>query len=142
MFHINPSDKELYQILTQSKVIAMVGASANPDKTSHGIMKKLQSVGYKVIPINPNEKEILGEPCYASLLDVKEKVGIVNVFRKPETIVPIAKDAVSIKAQTLWLQSGIINEEAAKIALQGGLHVVMDACIGVMHAFLNVPNHD
>lgn len=140
MQHVNPTDKEIYQILVDTKTIAMVGASANPEKTSHGIMKKLQSVGYRVIPVNPSETEILGEKCYASLTDIPEKIDLVNVFRKAETTAPIAHEAVKIKAKCLWLQLGIINDETAIIAKQGGLTVVMDSCIAVMHAILKVPN--
>jgi predicted CoA-binding protein len=140
MQHINPSDKEIYELLVNTKTIAMVGASSNSERTSHGIMKKLQSVGYLVIPVNPNETEILGEKCYASLQDIPIKIDLVNVFRKAETTVPIASEAINIHAKALWLQLGIINEETASIAKQGGLTVVMDACIAVMHAILKVPN--
>jgi predicted CoA-binding protein len=141
MNHINPTDKELYELLANTNTIAMVGASSNPERTSHGIMKKLQSVGYRVIPVNPNETEILGEKAYASLLDIPVEIDLVNVFRRAETTVPVAHDAVKIKAKALWLQLGIINEETATIAKQGGLVVVMDACIAVMHAILKVPNN-
>jgi len=140
MQHINPSDKEIYELLVNTKTIAMIGASSNPERTSHGIMKKLQSVGYRVIPVNPNETEILGEKCYNSLQDIPDKIDLVNVFRKAETTVPIASEAIGIHAKVLWLQLGIINEETAAIAKQGGLTVVMDACIAVMHAILKVPN--
>lgn len=140
MQHINPSDKEIYELLVNTKTIAMIGASSNPERTSHGIMKKLQSVGYRVIPVNPNETEILGEKCYASLKNIPVKIDLVNVFRKAETTVPIANEAVNIHAKALWLQLGIINEETAAIAKKGGLLVVMDACIAVMHAILKVPN--
>jgi hypothetical protein len=140
MQHINPTDKEIYQLLVDTKTIAMIGASANPEKTSHGIMKKLQSVGYRVIPVNPGEMEILGEKCYASLQDIPVKIDLVNVFRKAETTVPIATEAINIHAKALWLQLGIINEETAATAKQGGLTVVMDACIAVMHTILKVPN--
>jgi hypothetical protein len=141
MQHKNPSDKEVFNLLANAKTIAVIGASSNPEKTSHGIMKKLQSVGYRVIPVNPNEKEVLGEKCYASLSDITEKIDIVDVFRKAETTVPIAEEAIKIKAKALWLQSGIINEETAAIAKQGGLIVIMDECIAVMHSLLKVPNH-
>ena len=140
MQYINPSDKEIYELLVNTKTIAMIGASSNPERTSHGIMKKLQSVGYRVIPVNPNETEILGEKCYNSLQDIPDKIDLVNVFRKAETTVPIASEAIGIHAKVLWLQLGIINEETAAIAKQGGLTVVMDACIAVMHAILKVPN--
>jgi len=140
MQHINPSDKEIYELLVNTKTIAMIGASSNPERTSHGIMKKLQSVGYRVIPVNPNETEILGEKCYASLQDIPVKIDLVNVFRKAETTAPIASEAISIQAKALWLQLGIINEETASIAKKGGLIVIMDACIAVLHAILKVPN--
>ncbi len=140
MQHINPTDNEIYQLLVDTKTIAMIGASANPEKTSHGIMQKLQSVGYRVIPVNPGEIEILGEKCYASLQDIPVKIDLVNVFRKAETTLPIATEAINIHAKALWLQLGIINEETAATAKQGGLTVVMDACIAVMHAILKVPN--
>ena len=140
MQHINPSDKEIYNLLVYTKTIAVIEASANPERTSHGIMKKLQSVGYRVIPVNPNETEILGEKCYASLQDIPVKIDLVNVFRKAETTVPIATEAINIHAKALWLQLGIVNEETAAIAKQGGLIAVMDACIAVMHAILKVPN--
>lgn len=140
MQHINPSDKEMYELLVNTKTIAMVGASSNPEKTSHGIMKKLQSVGYKVIPVNPNEAAILGEKCYPSLTDIPVPVDLVNVFRKAETTVPLATEAINIHAKAIWLQLGIINEETASIAKRGGLTVIMDSCIAVMHAILKVPN--
>ena len=140
MQHINPGNKELYELLDTAKTIAMIGASSNPEKTSHGIMKKLQAVGYRVIPVNPNETEILGEKCYASLLDIPIQIDIVDVFRKAETTVPIAEEAVKIKAKALWLQSGIVNEETATIAKKGGLIVIMDECIAVMHTILKIPN--
>ncbi|MEO8761446.1 MAG: CoA-binding protein [Bacteroidia bacterium] len=140
MNHQNPTDKEIYELLSNTKTIAMVGASANPDKTSHGIMKKLQSVGYKVIPVNPNETEVLGEKCYASLSDIPVKIDLVNVFRRAETTPPLAHEAIKIKAKALWLQLGIVNEETASIAKKGELIMIMDSCIAVMHAILKVPN--
>ena len=141
MQHTNPTNEELFELLSKAKTIAMIGASSNPEKTSHGIMKKLQSVGYRVIPVNPNETEILGEKCYASLLDIPVSIDIVDVFRKSETTVSIAEEAIKIKAKTLWLQSGIINEDTATVAKKGGLIMVMDECIAVMHALLKISHH-
>src|SRR5207247_1269350 len=92
---------------------AMVGASSNPDKASHGIMQKLQRAGYRVIPVNPKETEILGERSYASLVDVPERIDIVDVFRRAEDTPGIADEAVTIGAKALWLQTGIVSEEAA-----------------------------
>ena len=139
MAYASPSDSELKQLLSTATTIAIVGASSNPDKAAYGIMKKLQSVGYKVIPVNPRESEILGEPSYPSLTDVPERIDIVDVFRRPEDTPGIADEAVTVGAKALWLQSGIANEEAARRAQAGGLMVVMDACIGSTHAMLQVP---
>lgn len=142
MAHENPTDDQLRQILTDAATIAMVGASANPDKASHGIMRKLQSVGYRVIPVNPRESEVLGEKSYASLTDIPERIDIVDVFRRAEDTPPIADDAVKVGAKVLWLQTGIANDEAAARAATGGLTVVMDACIGATHAMLRIPTKD
>jgi len=130
MAHENPSDAELTQLLTGATVVAMVGASSNPEKASNGIMRKLQSVGYRVIPVNPRETEVLGDRAYPSLIDVPERVDIVDVFRRAEDTPAIADDAVTIGAKALWLQTRIVNEDAAARAKAGGLTVVMDACIG------------
>ena len=139
MAHTNPGNDELRQLLTSATTIAMVGASGNPEKASHGIMQKLQHAGYKVIPVNPKEPDILGERAYPSLLDVPEKIDIVDVFRRAEDTPSIADDAVKIGAKALWLQSGISNEETARRAEAGGLQVVMDACIGATHSMLRTP---
>src|SRR3954470_22628653 len=138
MAHQNPSDEQLKQILTDATTIAMVGASSNPEKASNGIMRKLQSVGYRVIPVNPRETEVLGERAYPSLIDVPERIDIVDVFRRAEDTPAIADDAVTIGAKALWLQTGIVSEGAAARAKAGGLVVVMDACIGATHSLLHV----
>src|SRR3954467_12880651 len=139
MAHTNPSDEELKQLLTDATVIAMVGASSDPDKASNGIMRKLQHAGYRVIPVNPTETEILGERSYPSLVDVPERIDIVDVFRRAEDTPAIADEAVTIGAKVLWLQTGIVNEDAAERATKGGLTVVMDACIAVTYSLLRVP---
>jgi len=139
MAHQNPSDQELKQLLTDATTIAMVGASSNPEKASYGIMQKLQRAGYRVVPVNPRETEILGEPSYPSLLDVPERVDIVDVFRRAEDAPGIADEAVTIGARALWLQSGITSEDAAARAAKGGLIVVMDTCIGATHSLLGIP---
>ncbi len=139
MAHANPSDPDVKQLLTDATTIAMVGASSNPDKASYGIMQKLQSVGYRVIPVNPRETEILGERSYPSLADVPEHIDVVDVFRRAEDTPGIADEAVKIGAKTLWLQTGIVSEDAAARAVAGGLTVVMDACIGATHSLLLVP---
>src|SRR5207302_6952935 len=139
MSHRNPTTEEIRSLLMSAKTVAMVGASSNPEKASHGIMQKLQRAGYHVVPINPREKEVLGEKAYASLLDIPEHIDIVDVFRRPEDTPPIADEAVKIGAKALWLQTGIVNEDAAARAKAGGLLVVMDACIGATHALLRIP---
>ena len=139
MAHANPPDQELKQLLTDATTIAVVGASSNPDKASHGIMQKLQHAGYRVIPVNPRETEILGERTYPSLVDVPERIDIVDVFRRAEDTPGIADEAVTIGAKALWLQSGIVSEDAAARGRAGGLTVVMDACIGATHSRLRVP---
>jgi predicted CoA-binding protein len=137
--HANPSDAHLKTLLTDATTIAIVGASSNPDKASHGIMQKLQKAGYRVIPVNPREPEVLGETAYASLLDVPDRIDIVDVFRPAEEAPAIADDAVTIGAKALWLQTDIVSEEAAEKATAGGLAVVMDRCIGATHSLLRVP---
>src|SRR5919206_3441722 len=116
MSHTNPSDQDLRRLLNDATTIAIVGASSNPDKASYGIMQKLQKAGYKVIPVNPRETEILGERSYPSLLDVPERIDIVDVFRRAEDTPGIADEAVTIGAKALWLQTGIVNEDAAERA--------------------------
>ena len=139
MAHRNPSDPELKNLLTEARTIAMIGASSNPDKASYGIMQQLQKVGYHVIPINPRETEVLGERAYASLADVKEPIDIVDVFRRAEDTPAIADEAVKVGAKALWLQTGIVSDDAAARAEAGGLLAVMDACIAATHALLQVP---
>jgi predicted CoA-binding protein len=139
MPHHNPPDDALRELLTNASTIAMVGASSNPDRPSNGIMRKLKSAGYRVVPVNPNETTVLGERAYASLADVPERIDIVDVFRRAEFTPAVAGEAVKVGAKALWLQSGVVNDEAAAKAEAGGLMVVMDACIGVMHSVLRVP---
>jgi uncharacterized protein len=139
MAHSNPSDEELRQILSNASTIAVVGASSKPDRSSHGIMRRLQEVGYRVIPVNPYETEVLGERAYPSLKDVPVKIDVVDVFRRPEFTPAVADDAVAVGAKVLWLQSGIENEDAAARAKAGGLKVVMDACLATVHSYLRVP---
>jgi len=134
-----PSDEALRGILTSAKTIAMVGASNNPQRPSHGIMKQLLGAGYRVIPVNPKEHEVLGQRAVAKLTDIDEHVDIVDVFRKSEDTPPIADDAVKIGAKTLWLQVGVANEQTAARALRAGLTIIMDTCIGATHDRLRIP---
>ena len=137
--HSNPSNAELFALLSTARTLAIVGASSNPERPSHGIMRKLQQEGYRTIPVNPNETSILGETAYPSLRAVPVPVDVVVVFRRPEYTPAIAEEAVAIKARALWMQSGIENDEAAAKAKAGGLTVVMDACIATVHVVLRVP---
>jgi predicted CoA-binding protein len=117
-----------------AKTIAIVGLSTNELRASYFVGYYLQRRGYRVIPVNPREREVLGERSFGSLLDVPIPVDIVNVFRAPEALPGIADEAVKIGAGTLWCQFTVINEEGARIAESGGLSVVMDRCIKVEHA--------
>lgn len=133
----NPARDRIKDILANAKNIAVVGLSDKQDRVSHMVAEAMQSRGYRIIPVNPNASEILGETCYSSLQEIPEPVDIVNVFRRSDQVVPIAEQAVQIKAKILWLQQGIYNEEAANIAEKGGLKVIMDRCIKVEDAILN-----
>jgi uncharacterized protein len=124
-----PSDQELRSILGEAKTIAVVGLSSKPHRDSHQVSEWLQEKGYRIIPVNPNETEVLGEKAYPSLLDVPEKVDVVDVFRRAEYTPEVAEQAVKIGAKVLWLQDGIVNEEAWRIAQEGGIDVVMGVCI-------------
>ncbi len=126
------------QILRETKTIAVVGLSSDPMRPSFGIAKALQSYGYRIIPVNPKETEVLGEKAYASLGEVPVPVDLVNVFRRPEQTPAVARDAVAMGAEALWLQSGIENDEAEAIAVAAGLDYVSDRCIMVEHRKLGL----
>lgn len=136
MTFANPTNERLKEILEQARTIAVVGLSNRPERTSYMVTEAMQKIGYRIIPVNPNVDEVLGEKSYPTLSAIEEPIDIVNVFRRSEFIVPIAKEAVQIKAKVLWLQQGIINEEAAAYAIEHGVEVVMDRCIKVMAALL------
>ena len=121
------------QILRSAKTIAVVGLSSNPMRASHGVAEYLKAAGYRIIPVNPNETEVLGEKAYARLEDVPEPVDIVDVFRKAEEVPGVAESAIRIGAKVLWMQLGIENAEAAERALAAGLAVVEDSCLMVEH---------
>ncbi|MEE8200317.1 MAG: CoA-binding protein [Candidatus Acidoferrales bacterium] len=116
-------------ILKRTKVIAVVGLSSKPHRPSHGVSRYLQSVGYRILPVNPNETEVLGEKSYPRLEDVPIKVDMVNVFRRAEFVSPVVDTAIQIGAKAVWMQEGVIHEEAARRAREAGLDVVMDRCI-------------
>ncbi|MCC6705081.1 MAG: CoA-binding protein [Thermomicrobiales bacterium] len=127
---LTATDEERSQLLKDAKTIAVVGASPKPDRPSHGVAKFLIERGYDVIPVNPlwAGKEILGRPVYASLSEIPVPVDIVDVFRRAEDCLPIAEEAVQIGAKALWLQLGIINDEAMRVAAEAGLIVVQNRC--------------
>ena len=124
----------IQRVLHHAKTIAIVGLSRNELRASYFVGYYLRRHGYRVIPVNPREREILGEKSFGSLLDVPGRIDIVNVFRAPDALPSIATEAVKIGAGTLWCQFSVINEEGARIAEAGGLSVVMDRCIKVEHA--------
>jgi len=132
----NPGDDILKSILQNARTIAVVGCSPKPERSSHQIADFLMQHGYRVFPVHPAAKEILGQPVYARLEDIPETIDIVDVFRKAEYTPDIARQAAAIHARTLWLQQGIRHPEACKIAQQHGMHCVMDLCIAVMHRLL------
>lgn len=129
----NPMDEEIKELLLGVKKIAVVGLSNKPERTSYKVSEYMQQQGFDIIPVNPMIEAALGVRAYASLLDIEEEVDLVNVFRRSEDTVEPAKEAAQIKAKGLWLQLGIENEEAARIAADAGLKVVMDRCIKVEH---------
>ena len=123
----------LRRILTEQRTIAVVGLSAQWHRPSYFAAKYMQDHGYRIIPVNPNYTEILGQRCYPSITDIGEPVGIVDCFRRASEMVPIARDAVAIGAKVLWMQLGIRNDEAASIAIGAGLDVVVDRCMKIEH---------
>jgi predicted CoA-binding protein len=130
MNHDSYSDAYIRGILTRYRTIAMVGASPNTSRPSYFAMKYLKQKGFRVIPVNPGQsgKEILGEKVYASLADIKEKVDIVDIFRSSQAALGITKDAIKLGAKVVWMQLGVRNDEAARLAEEAGLQVVMNRC--------------
>ncbi len=120
-------------ILTQYRRIAMVGVSGNPTRASYRALVHMKSKGYTVYPVNPSYDEILGLKCYKSLLDIDKPVDIVDIFRRPEMVLPLVSEALEIGAKVFWMQIGVINEEAAAKATAAGMEVVMDRCVKIEH---------
>lgn len=127
------SDQMMKDILLSAKNVASVGLSSNMEKESYWIVSYLKDHGYHIIPVNPTASEILGEKAYPDLSSVPEKVDVVQVFRKPEDVPPVVDEAIKIGAKVVWMQEGIVNEEAAEKARAAGLQVVMDACMRATH---------
>jgi uncharacterized protein len=135
--HENPGAEEIRALLAGSRTVAVVGLSDRPYRTSHSIARALKDFGFRILPVNPNLRgPVLGEKPYASLEEVPEAVDIVDVFRRSEKVMAVAKDAVEAGAKARWMQSGVINEEAAAYARENGLTGVMDRCIMVDYASL------
>ncbi len=124
---INSKDT-IAAVLEDCKTIAVVGLSANPNRPSHGVASYMRSRGYKVIAVNPNETEVFGEKSYASLQDIPEKVDLVDIFRRSEEAGQAVDEAIAIGARAVWLQEGVIDNDAARRAYDAGLMVVMDRC--------------
>ena len=121
-------DSDLKRLFETVRTIAVVGCSPRPERPGHYVAKYLQDLGYRIIPVNPGQSEILGEKCYASLRDIPEPVDMVDCFRRAEDIPPVVEDAIAIGAKFVWMQLGIVNEEAAQRAADAGIEVVMDRC--------------
>ncbi len=138
MPNLKEDDHAMRSVLTNSKVIAVVGHSDKPERTSYRIAQFLRDSGYKVYPVNPVVSEIEGQPSYASLKDLPESVDIVNVFRRSEYLPEIVNEAIAINAKTVWAQLGVYDEPSAQKALDAGLNVVMDTCIKVEYLRLRV----
>ncbi|WP_405101983.1 CoA-binding protein [Oceanobacillus sp. FSL H7-0719] len=132
----NPSNEELREILEHAKTIAVVGLSNNEEKTAYQIAQIMQKQGYRIIPVNPTVDEVLGEKAYPSLKDIPEQVDIINVFRRPEHLPDVAKDAAETNCRVFWAQQGIVNEEAYAYLKERDFTVIMDLCIKVVHAVL------
>jgi predicted CoA-binding protein len=127
------SSDPILDLLRSSKTIAVVGLSSNPTRPSNEVAAYLQSAGYHIIPVNPNESEVLGEKSYARLEDIPEPIDIVDVFRRSEDVPPVADSAIAIKAKVLWLQLGIENAASAEKASTAGLTVIENACLLIEH---------
>jgi len=121
--------EQITDLLQQAKTIAVVGLSSSPLRPSYGVAAYLQSQGYRIIPVNPNIRGALGEKAYASLADVPEKIDIVNVFRRPDFVPAVVEQAIALKVPAIWMQEGVVHEEAAARARQAGIFVIMDHCI-------------
>jgi uncharacterized protein len=129
----NAGADAILELLKQYKTIAVVGLSSNPMRPSYDVTEYMQAAGYRIIPVNPNERKVLGEKSYARLEEVPEKIEIVNVFRRAEEVPAVVESAIRVGAKVVWMQQGVQNEEAAEKARAAGLMVIEDACILVEH---------
>jgi uncharacterized protein len=124
-----PQEHPILELFKRARTIAVVGLSDNPLRPSHGVSAYMQSRGYRIIPVNPQIESSLGEKAYPSLLDVPERIDIVNIFRRPVYVEEIADQAIQLRVPAIWMQEDVINEKAAEKARQNGIFVVMDRCI-------------
>lgn len=129
-------NENIAEIFKKYKKIAVVGLSPKPERPSHGVAKYLKEQGYKIIPVNPGVSEVLGEKAYPDISSIPETVEIVDIFRRPEEVMPVIDEAIKIGAKVVWMQEGVINGEAARKAESAGLQVVMDRCMYKEHARL------
>jgi predicted CoA-binding protein len=133
MNQLDSKAEAIRNILQTTKTIAVVGLSPKPHRPSHQIASYLKDAGYSIIPVNPGQDTLLGLPCYSNLQAIPGSVDMVDIFRRSEFVLPVVEDAITIKAKVIWMQSGIINEEAARLAEEAGLTVIMDRCTMVDH---------
>lgn len=131
----NPTKQEIKELLDKVETIAVVGISAKQDRDSYYVARYLKQQGYKVVPVNPQYDEVLGEKCYPDLKSIPEHVDVVDIFRKPDAVPQIVDEAIEIKADVIWMQYETYNAEAAQKALDAGLKVIADKCIKVEHSF-------
>jgi len=124
-----PSDQQITELLRTAHTIAVVGLSSNRSRASYGVSQYMQSAGYHIIPVNPKESEVLGEKAYAQLEDIKEKIDLVNVFRRSEFVPEIVDAAIRMGARAIWMQEGVTDEKSAQRARDAGMLVLMDSCI-------------
>ena len=132
-----PAPLDLAKLLRETKTIAVVGLSSNPSRPSHRVASYLQEQGYRIVPVNPNCREVLGETAFPSLLDVPKgiRIDLVNIFRRPDAVLPIVEQAILIGARGVWMQEGVVHSVAAQRAESAGLWVVMDGCLMIEHNF-------
>jgi len=132
MIQLPPVEK-LQTLFAEMQNIAVVGLSPKKNRPSHQVARYLQDVGYTIIPVNPGQEEILGQKCYPDLLSINGAVDVVDIFRRADQVEPVIRDAISIGARVVWMQQGIVNVQAARVAEEAGLVVIMDRCLKVDH---------
>ena len=129
----NPPSEDIKAILEKHKTVAVVGLSPKPERDSYKVAKYLQETHYRIVPVNPGQKEILGEKCYPNLKTIPFPIDVVDIFRKPEAILPVVDDAIEIGAKVVWMQLGLAHNQAADKARKAGLEVVMNKCMKIEH---------